>query len=122
MKLEKLGRLAALPRQVVELSVLPQSAPDLSCAVRTEESRIARKAQGAGLKKICLAAGGAAAVLAAVHLAGRYKFYQSAVSGELKRQLKTVNEKLDYLSEQNEALRAELRRTRESEKTAGAAR
>ena len=49
------------------------------------------------VKKVGIAAGGAAVVLSAVSLTGRYTFYKGIVSGELKRQLAPVNKKLDEL-------------------------
>ncbi len=62
------------------------------------------------IKKVGLAAGGAAVVLSAVSLTGRYTFYKGIVSGELKRQLSPVNKKLDELKVQNAELRAEVER------------
>ena len=62
------------------------------------------------IKKIGIAAGGAAVVLSAVSLTGRYTFYKGIVSGELKRQLAPVNKKLDELKAQNAELKAEVER------------
>lgn len=62
------------------------------------------------IKKVGIAAGGAAVVLSAVSLTGRYTFYKGIVSGELKRQLAPVNKKLDELKAQNAELRAEIER------------
>lgn len=60
------------------------------------------------LKKVGIVAGGAAVVMSAVSLTGRYTFYKGIVSSELKRQLAPVNKKLDELKAQNEALKKEL--------------
>ena len=62
------------------------------------------------IKKIGIAAGGAAVVLSAVSLTGRYTFYKGIVSGELKRQLAPVNKKLDELKAQNAELKDEVER------------
>ena len=62
------------------------------------------------VKKVGIAAGGAAVVLSAVSLTGRYTFYKGIVSGELKRQLAPVNKKLDELKSQNAELKAEVER------------
>lgn len=62
------------------------------------------------IKKVGIAAGGAAVVLSAVSLTGRYTFYKGIVSGELRRQLAPVNKKLDELKAQNAELRAEIER------------
>lgn len=62
------------------------------------------------VKKVGIAAGGAAVVLSAVSLTGRYTFYKGIVSGELKRQLSPVNKKLDELKAQNAELKAEVER------------
>lgn len=62
------------------------------------------------VKKIGIAAGGAAVVLSAVSLTGRYTFYKGIVSSELKRQLSPVNKKLDELKAQNAELKAEVER------------
>ena len=61
------------------------------------------------VKKVGIAAG-AAVVLSAVSLTGRYTFYKGIVSGELKRQLAPVNKKLDELKAQNAELKAEVER------------
>lgn len=62
------------------------------------------------VKKVGIAAGGAAVVLSAVSLTGRYTFYKGIVSGELKRQLAPVNKKLEELKAQNAELKAEVER------------
>lgn len=62
------------------------------------------------VKKVGIAAGGAAVVLSAVSLTGRYTFYKGIVSSELKRQLAPVNKKLDELKAQNAELKAEVER------------
>ena len=62
------------------------------------------------VKKVGIAAGGAAVVLSAVSLTGRYTFYKGIVSGELKRQRAPVNKKLDELKAQNAELKAEVER------------
>ena len=68
------------------------------------------------IKKVGIAAGGAAVVLSAVSLTGRYTFYKGIVSGELKRQLAPVNKKLDELKAQNAELKAEVERLNADEK------
>ncbi len=60
------------------------------------------------LKKVGLVAGGAAVVMGAVSVTGKYSFYKGIVAGELKRQLAPMNKKLDELKAQNEALKSEL--------------
>lgn len=60
------------------------------------------------LKKVGIVAGGAAVVMGAVSLTGKYSFYKGIVSSELKRQLAPMNKKLDELKAQNEALKKEL--------------
>lgn len=68
------------------------------------------------VRKLALLSCGAAAVVSAVGLAGRYTFYRGVMSAELKRQLAAVNKKLDLLTERNEQLRAELeKRTQKPE-------
>ena len=62
------------------------------------------------IKKVGIAAGGAAVVLSAVSLTGRYTFYKGIVSGELKRQLAPMNKKLEELKAQNAELKAEVER------------
>lgn len=62
------------------------------------------------VKKVGIAAGGAAVVLSAVSLTGRYTFYKGIVSSEFKRQLSPVNKKLDELKAQNAELKAEVER------------
>lgn len=62
------------------------------------------------LKKVGVVAGGAAVVMSAVSLTGKYNFYKGIVSGELKRQLAPVNKKLDELKAQNAELRADVER------------
>lgn len=59
-------------------------------------------------KKVGIVAGGAAVVMSAVSLTGKYSFYKGIVSSELKRQLAPMNKKLDELKAQNEALKKEL--------------
>lgn len=62
------------------------------------------------LKKVGIVAGGAAVVMGAVSLTGKYSFYKGIVSSELKRQLAPMNKKLDELKAQNEALKKSLTR------------
>ena len=57
------------------------------------------------VKKVGIAAGGAAVVLSAVSHAGRYAVYKGIVSSELKRQLSPLNKKLDELKAQNAELK-----------------
>ncbi len=60
------------------------------------------------LKKVGLAAGGAAAALSLLHWAHQYRFYHSVIAKELKKQLAPLNKKLDELQAENERLRTEL--------------
>jgi len=60
------------------------------------------------VKKVGLIAGGTAAVLTVVSVAGRYGIYRGAVAAELKRQLAPLHRKLDQLQAENRMLRAEL--------------
>lgn len=55
-----------------------------------------------------LIAGGTAAVLTVVSVAGRYGIYRGAVAAELKRQLAPLHRKLDQLQAENRMLRTEL--------------
>ena len=89
----------------IEIEVAPLPGKKLPAAVNT-----LRKLD---VKKVGLIAGGTAAVLTVVSVAGRYGIYRGAVAAELKRQLAVVNGKLDNLQAQNEALRAELARLKQ---------
>lgn len=88
------------PEEVTALELL-QSGKLNKCAV----IQVMRKVD---LKKVGIVAGGAAVVMSAVSLTGKYSFYKGIVSSELKRQLAPMNKKLDELKAQNEALKKEL--------------
>lgn len=88
------------------------TSPHLS---KKERLRALEALRGVNAKKMLLFSCGAAAVLSAAGLAGRYTFYRGVMAGELKRQLADVNRKLDLLSEQNEQLRAELEKAEQKE-------
>lgn len=59
-------------------------------------------------KKALIISGAAAAAVSVVNLTGKYRFYKSVVSGELKKQLAPVNKKLDELQKQNLELQKQL--------------
>ena len=59
-------------------------------------------------KKALIISGAAAAAVSVVNLTGKYRFYNSVVSGELKKQLAPVNKKLDELQKQNLELQKQL--------------
>ena len=62
------------------------------------------------IKKYALLAGGALLGLSIAGSAARTETMRLALSRELKRQLKPVNEKLDALEKENAELREELRK------------
>ena len=84
----------------IEIEVAPLPGKKLPAAVNT-----LRKLD---VKKVGLIAGGTAAVLTVVSVAGRYGIYRGAVAAELKRQLAPLHRKLDQLQAENRRLRAEL--------------
>ncbi len=96
---------AAVEVQVEDLSPL-----ELLQTGKLNKRNVLRLMRKVDIKKVGLAAGGAAVVLSAVSLTGRYTFYKGIVSGELRRQLTPVNKKLDELKAQNAELRAEVER------------
>ena len=77
----------------IEIEVAPLPGKKLPAAVNT-----LRKLD---VKKVGLIAGGTAAVLTVVSVAGRYGIYRGAVAAELKRQLAPLHA-------ENRMLRAEL--------------
>ena len=77
---------------------------------KLNKRNIMRLMRRVDIKKVGVVAGGAAAVLSVMSLAGRYTFYKDIVAGELKRQLAPVNKKLDELKAQNAELKAEVER------------
>ena len=101
-----------IAKRSVEVEVQPEDISPLELLQpgklnKRTDMRLLRKVD---IKKIGIAAGGAAVVLSAVSLTGRYTFYKGIVSGELKRQLAPVNKKLDELKAQNAELKAEVER------------
>ena len=82
----------------IEIEVAPLPGKKLPAAVNT-----LRKLD---VKKVGLIAGGTAAVLTVVSVAGRYGIYRGAA--DLKRQLAPLHRKLDQLQAENRMLRAEL--------------
>lgn len=67
------------------------------------------------IKKLGIALGAATVAASAASMTGRYKFYRSITAAELKKQLSTVNKKLDELQAQNLAMQAELERLNSKE-------
>ncbi len=94
----------------VEVQVEDLSPLELLQTGKLNKRNVLRLMRKVDIKKVGLAAGGAAVVLSAVSLTGRYTFYKGIVSGELRRQLTPVNKKLDELKAQNAELRAEVER------------
>ena len=96
----------------VEVEVQPEDISPLELLQpgKLNKRTVMRLLRKVDIKKIGIAAGGAAVVLSAVSLTGRYTFYKGIVSGELKRQLAPVNKKLDELKAQNAELKAEVER------------
>ena len=72
--------------------------------------KLIQRVRKVDFKKLGIAAGAAAVVASAASVTGRYKFYRSITAAELKKQLATVNKKLDELQAQNAAMQAELER------------
>ena len=84
----------------IEIEVAPLPGKKLPAAVNT-----LRKLD---VKKVGLIAGGTAAVLTVVSVAGRYGIYRGAVAAALKRQLAPLHRQLDPLRAESRMLRAEL--------------
>ena len=101
-----------LAKRSVEVEVQPEDISPLELLQpgKLNKRTVMRLLRKVDVKKVGIAAGGAAVVLSAVSLTGRYTFYKGIVSGELKRQLAPVNKKLDELKAQNEELKAEVER------------
>lgn len=101
-----------IAKRSVEVEVQPEDISPLELLQpgKLNKRTVMRLLRKVDIKKIGIAAGGAAVVLSAVSLTGRYTFYKGIVSGELKRQLAPVNKKLDELKAQNAELEAEVER------------
>lgn len=101
-----------IAKRSVEVEVQPEDISPLELLQpgKLNKRTVMRLLRKVDIKKIGIAAGGAAVVLSAVSLTGRYTFYKGIVSGELKRQLAPVNKKLDELKAQNAELNAEVER------------
>ena len=101
-----------IAKRSVEVEVQPEDISPLELLQpgKLNKRTVMRLLRKVDIKKVCIAAGGAAVVLSAVSLTGRYTFYKGIVSGELKRQLAPVNKKLDELKAQNAELKAEVER------------
>lgn len=101
-----------IAKRSVEVEVQPEDISPLELLQpgKLNKRTVMRLLRKVDIKKIGIAAGGAAVVLSAVSLTGRYTFYKGIVSGELKRQLAPVNKKLDELKAQNAELKAEAER------------
>lgn len=101
-----------IAKRSVEVEVQPEDISPLELLQpgKLNKRTVMRLLRKVDIKKIGIAAGGAAVVLSAVSLTGRYTFYKGIVSGELKRQLAPVNKKLDELKAQNAELKAEVER------------
>lgn len=101
-----------IAKRSVEVEVQPEDISPLELLQpgKLNKRTVMRLLRKVDIKKIGIAAGGAAVVLSAVSLTGRYTFYKGIVSGELKRQLAPVNKKLDELKAQNAELKSEVER------------
>lgn len=101
-----------IAKRSVEVEVQPEDISPLELLQpgKLNKRTVMRLLRKVDIKKVGIAAGGAAVVLSAVSLTGRYTFYKGIVSGELKRQLALVNKKLDELKAQNAELKAEVER------------
>lgn len=101
-----------IAKRSVEVEVQPEDISPLELLQpgKLNKRTVMRLLRKFDIKKVGIAAGGAAVVLSAVSLTGRYTFYKGIVSGELKRQLAPVNKKLDELKAQNAELKAEVER------------
>lgn len=101
-----------IAKRSVEVEVQPEDITPLELLQpgKLNKRTVMRLLRKVDIKKVGIAAGGAAVVLSAVSLTGRYTFYKGIVSGELKRQLAPVNKKLDELKAQNAELKAEVER------------
>lgn len=101
-----------IAKRSVEVEVQPEDISPLELLQpgKLNKRTVMRLLRKVDIKKIGIAADGAAVVLSAVSLTGRYTFYKGIVSGELKRQLAPVNKKLDELKAQNAELKAEVER------------
>lgn len=101
-----------IAKRSVEVEVQPEDISPLELLQpgKLNKRTVMRLLRKVDIKKIGIAAGGAAVVLSAVSLTGRYTFYKGIVSSELKRQLAPVNKKLDELKAQNAELKAEVER------------
>lgn len=101
-----------IAKRSVEVEVQPEDISPLELLQpgKLNKRTVMRLLRKVNVKKVGIAAGGAAVVLSAVSLTGRYTFYKGIVSGELKRQLAPVNKKLEELKAQNAELKAEVER------------
>ena len=101
-----------IAKRSVEVEVQPEDISPLELLQpgKLNKRTVMRLLRKVDIKKVGIAAGGAAVVLSAVSLTGRYTFYKGIVSGELKRQLAPGNKKLDELKAQNAELKAEVER------------
>ena len=101
-----------IAKRSVEVEVQPEDISPLELLQpgKLNKRTVMRLLRKVDIKKVGIAAGGAAVVLSAVSLTGRYTFYKGIVSGELKRQLAPVNKKLEELKAQNAELKAEVER------------
>ena len=101
-----------IAKRSVEVEVQPENISPLELLQpgKLNKRTVMRRLRKVDIKMVGIAAGGAAVVLSAVSLTGRYTFYKGIVSGELKRQLAPVNKKLDELKAQNAELKAEVER------------
>lgn len=110
--MKKLSKHGGSTVVVVEAQTEDMSPLELLQSGKLNKRSVMRLMRRVDIKKVGLAAGGAAVVLSAVSLTGRYTFYKGIVSGELRRQLTPVNKKLDELKAQNAELMAEVERLR----------
>ena len=114
--MKKLKKQKAAAAPVAEVVPEEISALELLHPGKVDKRAVLRIVRSIDLKKAGIFAGGAAVIMSAVSLSGRYSFYKGIVAGELKRQLGPVNKKLDEVLEQNEELKAEIERLKKEQK------
>lgn len=89
-----------------------RSLAELARAGKLDAHTAVQALHRADLKKAGLIAGGTLLALGVLNAVSQYRFYRSAISRELKKQLAPLDRKLDALQAENEQLRAELEQCR----------